>query len=658
MSNIEYTSEEGCESSRADAKHDFHTIFDSKNIQEYVSKNIPSYEGIQCDILDEDRFIDKYELKLSSKDTSANHKSEPDFISTHLNDSITSRYVSFSVIRKQHDYKEETKHTSFLQEKFQEIGIQDDIFFICDVAYANVREDLKFADPSLRQTFYWVQNAQTMYDPAGKTTWHSDKPYFEDDDDDGEDEGKVTSKSKSKTKTPSSPSSPSSSLRIKCQNHFKMKDSKFLFCWQNANKNIVTLYPEWSKKKFPTKEVSYKFSENNPEQMLYINKNLFMAIRSNDVNDYSTHETNLIITDPTKPGYYGYADKVLAAKGSGILSASELASYRAKGYDLRRFVKFINDSIKNQTSTKLYLDELMNYSPEFQVLAKKVGDASQSLSCCQKQINLQKFKNPEIGPKGENNIEDFVSNGNHAFVSFDRIAIGCALNYNCPIVIGNTQESFTIYVQKDLINIHNQIKRFFNKTDDNYDITNSFKENTGSFILNADFYETIKENKNGVITNIKTACSQLNIIPSSDITYQNFLINYFIELNVLKLFSNLDMDILNFDVTDFNDKLKEIYSDKLPEIQDKMKNLGIKEEKYSDLIIEPTNDDINGIMINIINNINGIFLLLQEEYEQIKPSDISKYKAEDNKDKHKKFRNILEVLKTIFCLIVCFTSDH
>ena len=46
MSNIEYTSEEGCESSRADAKHDFHTIFDSKNIQEYVSKNIPSYESL------------------------------------------------------------------------------------------------------------------------------------------------------------------------------------------------------------------------------------------------------------------------------------------------------------------------------------------------------------------------------------------------------------------------------------------------------------------------------------------------------------------------------------------------------------------------------------------------------------------------------------
>ena len=37
------------------------------------------------------------------------------------------------------------------------------------------------------------------------------------------------------------------------------------------------------------------------------------------------------------------------------------------------------------------------------------------------------------------------------------------------------------------------------------------------------------------------------------------------------------------DATYFNDKLKEIYSDKLPEIQDKMKNLGIKEEKYSDL---------------------------------------------------------------------------
>ena len=118
----------------------------------------------------------------------------------------------------------------------------------------------------------------------------------------------------------------------------------------------------------------------------------------------------------------------------------------------------------------------MNYSPEFQILAKKVGDASQSLSCCQKEINLQRFIDNVEGLKKPNNVEDFKSNGNHAFVSFDRIAIGCALNYNSPIVIGNTQGGFVVYIRNDLINIHKQFQKFFLKSsDDNYDLLNTLK---------------------------------------------------------------------------------------------------------------------------------------------------------------------------------------
>ena len=331
-----YTSEQGCESSFADAKHDFHTIFKSNDIQVYVKANIPDYSDLICNSLSEDAFIDKYELQLDDTESSSAHKSEPNFIPEHLSISIENRYTTKYISRPQHQF-DNTK--SLLQEYFGQIGLIDDIFFICDVAYANVREDLKFASPTINpsQKFYWVQNAQTLYDPAGKTTWHSDKDYFEEDDEQFDADGnvipkakaKATSKAKAKA-TSKATASASATIKIPCPNHFKKNNSKFLFCWQNAKKNIVTLYPEWSKAKFPDKEDSYKFSTNIPEQMLYTNKDLFLSIRSNNVNDYSTHDAYLIITNPNIPGYFGYADKILSAKGSGIVTVSELASYQAK----------------------------------------------------------------------------------------------------------------------------------------------------------------------------------------------------------------------------------------------------------------------------------------------------------------------------------------
>ena len=646
----EYTSSQGCDSSRADAKHDFHGIFKADKVQEYVDANIPMYTTTakpgttDCSPLSEDDFVDKYELVEGQH--SGTHKEIDDFIVNNLNDNIQTRYQAYNVVRKQHDF---TIPRSLIQECLVNAGIVNDVFFICDVAYANVREDLKFANGS-PQTFYWVQNAQTLYDPAGKTTWHSDKSYFEKEDNDDIEPG---------DSSPSSPSSPSSSpssesTREICPNSFKKPGSKFLFCWQNAKKNIVTLYPEWSREKFPRKEDSYKFSQNVPEQMLYTNKNLFLSIRTENVNDYASHEAYLIITDNAKPGYYGYADKVLSAKGTGVLNAAELASYRAKGNDLKRFVKFINDSIKNPSATKLFLDEVMNYSSYFQVLAKKVGDASQSISCCQKEMNLQKFRNNVTGDKTEANIEDFVSNGNHAFVSFDRIAIVCALNYNCPIVIGNTQKAFNIYIRKDLINIHKQFDSLFNKEGDNYTILNQLKNTAlSSFVLNNDLFAEINSIKAGVKSSIEKACYNLNITPEDDITYQNFLINYFIELNTLQIFSTIETSVLQFQETDYANKIKQIYADNLKSMKTYSSSFAVDLENPSIGLLDISSlTNVQDIISAISNNINKIFDVLKVKYDS-EAQDIDKatYVPEKN-PKHVTFVNIVKVLKLVEKILI------
>ena len=144
----EYTATEGCEFSLADAKHDFHTIFKAEKITEYVNKNIPSYPQLQCSPLSEDAFVDKYALESNSD--SGSNKNDKTFIQTHLNSNIKSRYEAFYIDRPQHKYN---INQSLLQDHFRSVGLLDDIFFICDVAYANVREDLKFVNESLNLSY-------------------------------------------------------------------------------------------------------------------------------------------------------------------------------------------------------------------------------------------------------------------------------------------------------------------------------------------------------------------------------------------------------------------------------------------------------------------------------------------------------------------------
>ena len=62
-----------------------------------------------------------------------------------------------------------------------------------------------------------------------------------------------------------------------------------------------------------------------------------------------------------------------------------------------------------------------------------------------------------------------------------------------------------------------------------------------------------------------------------DITYQNFLINHFIELNVFQLFSNLNSTILEFNETEYNDKIKKFYINKTRKVQ---YNVNYKSDKY------------------------------------------------------------------------------
>ena len=281
----------------------------------------------------------------------------------------------------------------------------------------------------------------------------------------------------------------------------------------------------------------------------------------------------------------------------------------------------------------------MDYSPELQVLSKKTGDASQSLSCCNKQFKLQRFINNSIGLTG--GIVNFVSNGNHAFVSFDRIAWASALNYNCPIVIANTQEGFTVYIRRDLLDVHKQINGFFTQTDEAYKILAPLKD-TGDFIL-VKQYISLPKLSSAATTSFRQACNNLKveIDPNDDTTYQKFLTAHFLELNALNLFLNIDKSVLHFAPEMNNNKLKELYKTNMSLLQ------GIFPLDTATLESLDSKTGIADIITTVSMNISKTIAKLKIAYDKVEPVEKAVPIPEDKKDQYKQILIALKYLQAI-----------
>jgi hypothetical protein len=223
------------------------------------------------------------------------------------------------------------------------------------------------------------------------------------------------------------------------------------------------------------------------------------------------------------------------------------------------------------------LDEIMDYSPEAQILSKKLGDASQSLSCCKEVMHLIRFLDNDQGYKNKNdgNVVTFDSNGCHAFCSYDRIAYICALNYNCPIIFANTLEGITIFVRKDLIDIMEEINTLLTKSDtmlatnlaESFNQWNSMKNEPSRF-------------KNIFDTTL------LNLTIEKDSDYHHFMLRHFLLLPALQIYASLHTSIreasieesalINDIITEYNkitDKLNDYPADKRRNLSEVMNHI-------------------------------------------------------------------------------------
>jgi len=511
---MEFTAEKGCKLAHSDCHHDFSGL---KGLEKYdedeVNAYIPESRHSNCAV-NEDQFFKDFIFNIPAGGSSVGsvNRSLTPGAGTNIITELTGlfkpefadKYKMFSVNRQrlgkegeEDDDEDESVRDpyrkSFIEEIFQNEGLTDDVFFISDTATHNIMEDLA----SVRsQNFYWIQNAQTLYDPASKTT-HDTKA--------GRRYG------------------------------FRDDSKKFTFCWEKLN-SPPTIYPAWE----DNKEI-YAIDDSNKEIMFYSNRKLYMSIFKEDTrkpdNDYTNHNSHLLITYPKTPALFAYADSSLASKTSSVTDIGGTESVKATALK-----DYIHSIIKNTESAAWNRYQRTNMANKF--LAKHLGDAGQALAGLKSNIKLQRYARKSDKNSG---IVDFESNNLIAFISFDRLAIASAILYNCKIIVhaiisaGSKCNSFVVYIRKDLLDPKTNLLSLYE--------SKKINETFSKFPL---FYSPAYETKfttfKSNITRIKQLLMSFNLTTNKN--YALFLAIYQHFTNTLFLLSSLDVDssIINEDV--------------------------------------------------------------------------------------------------------------
>jgi hypothetical protein len=334
---------------------------------------------------------------------------------------------------------------SYIQQIFDIQGIASDIFFICDVAKGNIKQDLYFADKSKPQNFYWLQTPQTIFDPAGKTGWSTGKEYG-----------------------------------------FRDENSHFKFAWQSAEPGIKRnyLYPRWDTQPIGGSDKWIdKIDRKEPdsiEKQICSSTNSYMitSVEQNNSKHPDKQQVSFYIQQPGTNKYV-YTDNKYAAK-SNINNISNIPSTDYVN-SAKKYVLELMNFLSLQTNlTQINAQQLIaNYTEPYMLMAKRFGDATQAAACCQKSIpyNLPSKTAYDESPSELNqdrfidSIKDgkpLMTNGHHALVSYDRLCVATGLMFLAPIVIYSLDSGFIVFTKKELSSIDTKINNFY--TDETMEI--------------------------------------------------------------------------------------------------------------------------------------------------------------------------------------------
>ena len=471
-----------CQVAKMDAWHDHHTISNlmADDIDNFVMRHLPittdDNQPINCynstsgsssrsastpgsassasgqgRPSDEDVFIYRMFLNKENLDNVESQKMckplcnplrEDKYIgygSDIFNNIITSRYnvghVQFTSASKEEesgsynkDCPEFDENQSMIEKFFVENQITEDIFIIRDVAYGNWADDIAKwgkGDIKTNNNIITIQTAAGIFDPGPSTHCFTTA---------GKRQGFLDVESKSRYALFESYS----------EDNFHQDETVILYPKvedDDDDDDKPLLRNQLLYTRFDC--VLYGKTLKLPQKTIYSKEDVMSFIDSANVNfvvsvpDPNDSEKNNIYITTKKNSNKAQSIAELPINDSIIkMEASSLASKKGPGtYDPRLFDRYGRDYI-------------INSSGQLKIMTKKFGDHGQAVTACRETLSYRLIE-PIDATATRFNIISGKSNGFHAFLSFDRVAVASAIYYGTPIVIFVNHDGAIIFTSKE-----------------------------------------------------------------------------------------------------------------------------------------------------------------------------------------------------------------
>ena len=330
------------------------------------------------------------------------------FISTSDNDNINCSHIKYE------------NDVSQVQRFFEEHQINEDIYIIRDVAYGNWADDIrKWKQNATNPTkIVTIQSAAGIFDPGPSTHYYSSAGVRQGFSD------------------------------ISSESYYGLFDS-------TEDEETKILYPKIEEdddddddeEEEEEKKEKKKFLRN---QLLFTRFDCTLHGHTKDRLSDGVHErktvqnfiesanTTLVVKDGEN--YY------LSRKNNSN-KAQSITELPKQDVIIHLTSKQCGELNKNIGTTYEFQKYISN-SGKMRIMSKKFGDHGQAVTACRSKLYYKRF----VPTNSTNNVQIISeeSNGIHAFLSFDRVAVVSAIYYGAPIVIFTNHYGALIFLSKTL----------------------------------------------------------------------------------------------------------------------------------------------------------------------------------------------------------------
>ena len=364
-----------------------------------------------------------------------------------------------------------------------DIDKKQNINIICDVQLNAFRDLKNTSAVETDRTYFWLQNTQTMLDPAGKTTAYTDT---------GKNAGFDLDEDK----------------------------SNFRFAYETLDQTFYG-YNTWplkagtkaELKDYADEAVTYDtmLTNKNTCFMFPVNKN---KSNTNHPNNYQDHDTVFYMEVLDKngksqtPKAYAYANSDISKINSSNKSNnSDYKKICQKEFEERFSKSGSNNSIFKRLFNKIKNNakyKIANPSLEHHVQAKKFGDGAQALRCVQGTTNVGLINTDRKGVGSDSaglghDLLDTTqgqgvlkTSGYNMFISHDRIAILQALKFKADIILMEQKYGGVLFIKKSCQKSSSKVKNLISYIE----LYNIHKvKSNNSVITNFDYIYNNQETK-------------------------------------------------------------------------------------------------------------------------------------------------------------------